>query len=191
MIDFLYLALGTMPLILQYKENGVDIDLSKILACRFFPSMIFFGAEHLIDISNKTLNEKTLGEIKAIIRSKPFEIFWAFTALTSSSYERIYCEHRISLLLHCFEGYIYNKNDKYKELNFKGRVKEIINVLTDEELAVFKRARNAKKPTKAKHASISEYNDATGFEAVLGYLYLVGDNDRLNFILNKGKTNES
>ena len=70
-------------------------------------------------------------------------------------------------------------------------VKEILPFLTEEELAVFKRARNAKKPTKAKHASIAEYNLATGFEAVLGYLYLVGELERLNFILNKGNTNES
>ncbi|MBR2498242.1 MAG: Mini-ribonuclease 3 [Clostridia bacterium] len=65
-------------------------------------------------------------------------------------------------------------------------VKEIISSLTEEELSVFKRARNAKKPTKSKSASISDYNSATGFEAVLGYLYLTGQNDRLNLILNKG-----
>ena len=64
---------------------------------------------------------------------------------------------------------------------------EIEALLTEEEIAIFKRARNAKKPTKAKHASIAEYNVATGFEAVLGYLYLIGDNDRINFILNKGQ----
>ena len=66
-------------------------------------------------------------------------------------------------------------------------VKDILQLLSDEELAVFKRARNAKKSTKAKHASVAEYNMSTGFEAVLGYLYLIGDNDRLNFLLNKGK----
>ena len=65
-------------------------------------------------------------------------------------------------------------------------VKDILQLLSDEELAVFKRARNAKKSTKAKHASVAEYNMSTGFEAVLGYLYLIGDNDRLNFLLNKG-----
>ena len=65
-------------------------------------------------------------------------------------------------------------------------VKDIMQLLSDEELAVFKRARNAKKSTKAKHASVAEYNMSTGFEAVLGYLYLIGDNDRLNFLLNKG-----
>ena len=69
--------------------------------------------------------------------------------------------------------------------------KSIESLLTDEEIAVFKRARNAKKPTKAKHASIAEYNIATGLEAVLGYLYIIGDLDRLNFLLNKGQTNES
>ena len=70
-------------------------------------------------------------------------------------------------------------------------VKEIIDLFNQDELAVFKRARNAKKTTKAKHASVAEYNVATGFEAVLGYLYLTGETERLNFLLNKGKTNES
>ncbi len=68
---------------------------------------------------------------------------------------------------------------------------EILPLLTEEELAVFKRARNAKKPTKAKSASVSEYNTSTGLEAVLGYLYIIGDFDRLNFLLNKGNENES
>ena len=70
-------------------------------------------------------------------------------------------------------------------------VKEITPLLTEEELGVFKRARNAKKGTKAKHASVVEYNASTGFEALLGFLYLTGQNDRLNFILNKGNTDES
>ena len=65
-------------------------------------------------------------------------------------------------------------------------VKEIIPLLTEEELGVFKRGRNAKKANKAKHATVSDYNASTGFEALLGYLYLTGDNDRLNFLLNKG-----
>ena len=69
-------------------------------------------------------------------------------------------------------------------------VKEIMPLFTEEELAVFKRARNAKKPTKAKHATIADYNMATGLEAVLGFLYLTGENDRLNYLLNKGYYNE-
>ena len=68
---------------------------------------------------------------------------------------------------------------------------EIMPLLNDTELAVFKRARNAKKANKAKHATVSEYNISTGFEAVLGYLYLIGDIERLNYILNKGEVNES
>jgi len=68
---------------------------------------------------------------------------------------------------------------------------EIMPLLNDAELAVFKRARNAKKANKAKHATVAEYNTSTGLEAVLGYLYLIGDVDRLNYILNKGEINES
>ena len=65
--------------------------------------------------------------------------------------------------------------------------KEIETLLTEEELAVYKRARNAKKPTKSKSASVAEYNSSTGFEALLGFLYITGDVKRLNFLLNKGE----
>ena len=57
-------------------------------------------------------------------------------------------------------------------------------ILTEEEIDVFKRARNAKKGTRAKNATVHEYNKATGFEAVVGYLYLIGEYDRLNTLLN-------
>lgn len=56
--------------------------------------------------------------------------------------------------------------------------------LTQEEIDIFKRARNAKKPSHSKSAKISEYNKSTGFEAVLGFLYVTGNDERLNFILN-------
>ena len=69
-------------------------------------------------------------------------------------------------------------------------LKQIYPLLTEDELTLFKRARNAKKTSRAKHASVSEYNVATGFEAILGYLYLTGKNDRLNFLLNKGNAYE-
>ena len=51
--------------------------------------------------------------------------------------------------------------------------------LTEEELAVYKRGRNAKAVTRAKNATRSEYRRATGFEALMGYLYLKGDIERM------------
>ena len=57
--------------------------------------------------------------------------------------------------------------------------------LTEDELAVFKRARNSSPHTKAKNASLQNYLKATGFEAVLGYLYLSGQNDRLYEIVDR------
>ncbi len=48
----------------------------------------------------------------------------------------------------------------------------ILPVLSEEEEAVYKRGRNAKSPTMAKNATMSDYRRATGFEALMGYLYL-------------------
>ena len=55
--------------------------------------------------------------------------------------------------------------------------------LTDEENAVFKRGRNAHSYTSAKNADIVDYRHATGFEALIGFLYLDGRSERLAEIL--------
>ena len=59
----------------------------------------------------------------------------------------------------------------------------LLPLFTEEEAEIFRRGRNAKKTARAKHASVSEYNRSTGFEAVLGYLYLTGQFDRIEFLL--------
>ncbi len=59
-------------------------------------------------------------------------------------------------------------------------------LLTEEELAVYKRGRNAKSYTKAKNASVADYRIATGFEALIGYLYLTGKSKRMFELIKKG-----
>ena len=52
-------------------------------------------------------------------------------------------------------------------------------LLTEEEARIFHRGRNAKPATTAKNASIRDYHRATGFEALVGWLYLSGQEERL------------
>lgn len=61
--------------------------------------------------------------------------------------------------------------------------------LTEEEREIFLRGRNAKKPTKSKSASVAEYNISTGFEAVIGFLYLSGDYQRISELLTEQDEN--
>lgn len=58
--------------------------------------------------------------------------------------------------------------------------------LTEEEIAVYKRGRNAKSYTMAKNASMKDYRMATGFEALVGYLYLSEQNHRLIELVSHG-----
>ncbi len=58
--------------------------------------------------------------------------------------------------------------------------------LTEEETAVYKRGRNAKSYTMAKNATMSDYRRATGFEALMGYLYLTDQNIRMIDLIKKG-----
>lgn len=63
-------------------------------------------------------------------------------------------------------------------------------LLSTAEEAVYKRGRNAKSYTSAKNASISDYRRATGFEALMGYLYLEGEYERMVQLIKAGLDKE-
>ena len=56
--------------------------------------------------------------------------------------------------------------------------------LTEEEIAVFKRGRNAHSNTSAKNADIVDYRHATGFEALIGYLFICGKHQRIEQLIS-------
>lgn len=59
-------------------------------------------------------------------------------------------------------------------------------MLTEEEEGVYRRGRNAHSPTMAKHATMSDYRRATGFEALMGYLYLKEEFERMIELIYAG-----
>ena len=58
--------------------------------------------------------------------------------------------------------------------------------LTEEELTIYKRGRNAKSHSVAKNADIHDYRIATGFEALIGFLYLNGNMERCLELIQLG-----
>jgi ribonuclease-3 family protein len=63
-------------------------------------------------------------------------------------------------------------------------IEHIMEKLTDTEIEIYKRGRNSHSANTAKNASVMEYRKASGFEAVIGYLYLTAQNERLEYLLN-------
>ncbi len=62
----------------------------------------------------------------------------------------------------------------------------LLEILTEEEMAVYKRGRNAKSATMAKNATMQDYRKATGFEALMGYLYLDNQWERMVYLMKEG-----
>lgn len=65
-------------------------------------------------------------------------------------------------------------------------IRLLLEELSQEELAVYKRGRNARSATMPKHATMQDYRMATGFEALVGYLYLTGRHERLLELIHDG-----
>lgn len=65
-------------------------------------------------------------------------------------------------------------------------VEQIMEKLTEDELSVYRRGKNSKPHTTSKNASVAEYMMATGFEAVLGYLYLTDNTERILELVREG-----
>lgn len=64
-------------------------------------------------------------------------------------------------------------------------IEALMDELTEEEQGIYRRGRNAKSFTTAKNASVIEYRKATGFEALCGYLYLTGRQERMLLLVKR------
>ncbi len=68
-------------------------------------------------------------------------------------------------------------------------MQSIMDQLTEEENDIFHRARNAHTHSMAKNATVCDYRLATGFEALIGFLYLTGQTDRMEYLLTVSNRN--
>ena len=76
---------------------------------------------------------------------------------------------------------------RYVSATAQSRIVEaLMDMLTEEELSVYRRGRNSKPHTTAKNATTADYMKATGFEAVLGFLYLNGEMKRALELVKEG-----
>lgn len=105
-------------------------------------------------------------------------------AFIGDAVQSLYARTRISLSSSSKTGILHKEVTKVVKAVHQAQVAEKLLEIFDEiEADVFRRARNCQIQTSAKHADRSEYRRASGFEAVLGYLYLTGQNDRLSSFL--------
>ena len=92
----------------------------------------------------------------------------------------------------CPVNQLHRKASSLVKAGTQSSMMEVIEpMLTDEEHSVYRRGRNAHSPTMAKHATMADYRRATGFEALMGYLYLKEDYSRIVELVRKGIPEEN
>ena len=107
-------------------------------------------------------------------------------AFIGDAVQSLYARTRISLTSSSKTGILHKEVTKVVKAVAQAQVAEkLLDQFDEIETDVFRRARNCQIQTSAKHADRSEYRRASGFEAVLGYLYITGQNDRLFSFLEK------
>ncbi len=83
-------------------------------------------------------------------------------------------------------GILHNMSIKY--VSAKGQaftIDKIMEELNDNEISIYKRGRNTNIPSVSKHVDVIEYKKATGFESLIGYLYVTKQKERLDYIVKK------
>lgn len=82
---------------------------------------------------------------------------------------------------------LHHTTVKYVSANAQSKiVQALMEEFTEEEQSIYRRGKNSKPHTTAKNASVTDYLKATGFEAVVGYLYLTGRMGRVLELVKKG-----
>lgn len=109
----------------------------------------------------------------------------ALAYIGDAIYEVFIRQYVLSKLNHR-PDHLHKQTTRY--VSAKAQAKQLgewLPVLTDEELAVVKRGRNAKSGSAPKSADVLEYRQSTAFECLIGYLYYTGRTERLDELLSR------
>ena len=81
---------------------------------------------------------------------------------------------------------IHNEATKYVSSHAHSLIVDgLIGEFTSEEVEIYKRGRNQKNQSRRKNIDLAEHSKSSGFEAVIGYLYLKNEASRLDYMINK------
>lgn len=122
------------------------------------------------------INKSDIGQMSPLV--------WAY--MGDAVYEKFIREYVIRQGL-CKNGLLHRKSIKYVSAKAQSKIVHQLeedNYLTEEEKDIVRRGRNSNPHSTAKNANIIDYKYATGFEALIGWLYLEEKNERLEEILN-------
>ena len=128
------------------------------------------------------LNEENLSSLKGMLH----QLFHLEAYIGDGVYELV-----IRTILvkkgNCPVNQLHRKASSLVKAGTQSSMMEVIEpMLTEEEHSVYRRGRNAHSPTMAKHATMADYRRATGFEALMGYLYLKDDFSRIIELVRAG-----
>lgn len=83
-------------------------------------------------------------------------------------------------------GRLHNYSIKYVSARAQSKIIDgIFEILSEEEIDVYKRGRNTNINTVSKNVDVVQYKKATGFEALIGYLFISEKKDRLDYIIKR------
>ena len=123
------------------------------------------------------INKSDIGQMSPLV--------WAY--MGDAVYEKFIREFVIKQGL-CKNGLLHKKSIKYVSVKAQAKIVhqlEETGFLTEEEKDIVRRGRNSNPHSTSKNADIIDYKYATGFEALIGYLYLEERIERLEEILNR------
>ncbi len=123
--------------------------------------------EYISDIDEQTVSAQTL-------------------AFIGDAVYNVYIRSYLASICTSKSGKLHKESIKYVSARGQAStIDKIMDSLTEEEIAVYKRGRNTNIATVSKNVDVIEYKKATGFECLIGYLYIKKENVRLDEIVKK------
>lgn len=134
-----------------------------------------------------SMEEKAIFELSnPISKEEALKLHPMALAFVGDAVQSLYTRTKVSIGSNQKTGPLHEEVTKVVKAVSQAIVaEELLPSFSEEEHDIFRRARNCKIQTSAKHAKMDEYRRASGFEAVLGFLYLTGQTTRLEELLLK------